>query len=106
MPQDNIFVCDKVENMTIENAHTFNCFKCNELIGMTKASYERYLTIKNIKPICHECFLDSDYDEIKVKTPSKMQMEELKKYIPDLTQEKMKKTLSKIEMIKNARQKH
>jgi len=32
---------------------------------------------------------------------NKKQMEELKKYIPDLTEEKMEKTLSKIEMIKN-----
>ena len=95
----NFFVCDKVENMTLENAHTFNCFKCNALIGMTNASYERYLTIKNIKPICYECFWNGDYDKIKVKSLNKMQMNELKKYIPDLTHEKMKDTMLKIEMI-------
>ena len=100
---DNIFVCTKVENMTIENAYTFNCFRCNVLIGMTKASYERYLIIKNCKAICHECFWESKYDKVIVKTLNKRQMEELKKYIPDLTEEKIKETMLKIERIKNAK---
>jgi len=96
----NLFVCDKVENMSIENAHTFNCSRCSALIGMTKAGYERYLKIKNIKAICHECFWKYK-GKVKIKTMNKKQMEELKKYIPDLTEEKMKKTLSKMELIKN-----
>ena len=103
MPQDNIFVCDKVENMTIENAHTFNCFKCNELIGMTKASYERFLGLEDVKPICHECFWKNNYGEVEIKTMNKKQMEELQKYIPDLTEEKMKEIIVKMEKIKNDR---
>ena len=96
----NLFVCDKVENITIENAHTFHCSKCNVLIGMTKESYARYLRIKNIKAICHECFWKYK-GKVKLTTLNKKQMQELKKYIPDLTEEKMRETISNIENIKN-----
>ena len=96
----NIFVCDKVEFMTLPNFKTFNCSRCRALIGMTKESYKRYLTIKKIKAICHECFWKYK-GNVKIKTMNKKQMEELKKYIPDLTEEKMQKIISKMEMIKN-----
>ena len=96
----NLFVCDRVENMTIENAHTFNCSKCNALIGMTKEGYARHLKIKNIKAICHECFWKYK-GKVKIKPLNKKQMEELKRYIPDLTEEKMRETLLNIEEIKN-----
>lgn len=97
---DSLYVCDKVEYMTLPNFKTFNCSKCNVLVGMTEASYQRYLRIKNIKVICHKCF--SEYDKkVKIKTLDKKQMYELKKYIPDLTEEKMEELISKMEMIKN-----
>ena len=96
----NFFVCDRVENMTIENAHTFNCSKCNALIGMTKEGYARYLKIKNIKAICPECFWKYK-GKVKMKTLSKKQMKELKKYIPNLTEKNMQETILKIQEIKN-----
>lgn len=97
---DNIHVCEKVEFMTLPNFKAFNCSKCKVLIGMTKASYERYLKIKGIKTICHECFWKYK-GKVNINTMNKKQMIELKKYIPDLTKEKMKDIISKIEMIKN-----
>ena len=53
---NNLFVCDKVEFMTLPNFKSFNCSKCQVLVGMTKSSYEGFLKIKNIKVICHKCF--------------------------------------------------
>ena len=98
--ENNFYVCEKVEFMTLPNFKTFNCSKCNILVGMTKAGYERFLKIKNIKAICLECFWKHK-GKVNIKSMNKKQIEELKKYIPDLTEEKMKNTLSKIEMIKN-----
>ena len=99
----SIYVCDKVEFMTLPNFKTINCSKCNVLVGMTEAGYQRFSTIKNIKPICHECFWKWDYGKVKLKTLNKNQMKELKRYIPDLTDEKMKETLADIARIKNDR---
>ena len=96
----NLFVCDKVELMTLPNFKAFNCSKCNTLIGMTKESYSRYLKIKNIKAICHKCFWKYK-SKVKLKSLNKKQMEELKRYIPDLTEQKMMETLLEIERIKN-----
>lgn len=86
--------------MVLPNFKTLNCSKCNVLVGMTEASYKRFLSIKNIKPICNECFWEVDYGKVKLKILNKNQMDEIKQYIPDLTDEKMKKTLADIERIK------
>ena len=77
---DNLFVCDKVEFITLPNFKTLNCSRCKTLVGMTKESYKRYLKIKNIKAICPECFWKYK-GKVKMKTLSKKQMKELKKYI-------------------------
>mgnify|MGYP001584070594 FL=1 len=72
---------------------------------MTESGYERYSKIKSIKPICHQCFWEGDYGKVKLKNLNKKQMKELRRYIPDLTEEKMQETLEYIERIKNDRTK-
>lgn len=97
----NLYVCEKVEFITLPNFKAFKCSKCDALVGMTEAGYKRFLKIKGIKPICHQCFWRYK-GKVNIKAMNEEQMNELKKYMPELTKEKMEDVLKKIEAIKNA----
>ena len=103
MTEEKFMVADKIEDMRLPPYKKVKCGNCTTELGISKSSQSILDEHKDMRFICHNCFMDKDDPDIELQRPTKEQIDDLRKIIPDFGEAEIRRGLENIKRMKNER---